>query len=142
MPLSILLLVILFALFVFLCGAGHLLRCMGATQTTAYFVVNTITAAVSLTTALYLLPLIPSLMSSLDKNLQDLVTMNKETEESKRKLMTFMAFLCHEIRNPLFIITSTITHLEDKRDRVNDQSDHHSTSSSSYHRQRDDTHKY
>lgn len=75
--------------------------------------VNTVTAVVSLSTALYLLPITPYLMSSLDHNIQELVKLNEETEASKRKLMTFMAFLCHEIRNPLFIITSTISFLED-----------------------------
>mmetsp|Transcript_26299 Transcript_26299/g.46399 ORF Transcript_26299/g.46399 Transcript_26299/m.46399 type:complete len:550 (+) Transcript_26299:97-1746(+) len=115
------LLVVLFALFVFLCGAGHLLRCMGATHTMGYMIVNAITAAISMLTALYLLPLIPTLMSRLDQNLQDLVKLNQETEESKRKLMTFMAFLCHEIRNPLFIITSTITFLEDCTDTKEEQ---------------------
>jgi osomolarity two-component system, sensor histidine kinase SLN1 len=116
MPASILLLVILFALFVFLCGAGHLLKCLGLTGTTGYVIVNTITAAVSLSTALYLLPLIPYLMSSLDHNIQELVKLNEESECSKRKLMTFMAYLCHEIRNPLFIITSTISFMHDNPD--------------------------
>jgi signal transduction histidine kinase/ActR/RegA family two-component response regulator len=35
--------------------------------------------------------------------------------ESRRKLITFMAFLCHEIRNPLFAITSTLSFLEDEQ---------------------------
>ena len=43
----------------------------------------------------------PSVLSSLK-------TLNEELEDSKGKLMTFMAFLCHEIRNPLFVITSNI----------------------------------
>jgi osomolarity two-component system, sensor histidine kinase SLN1 len=120
MPWSILLLVILFALFVFLCGAGHLLKCLGYTGTTTFVVINTITAVVSLSTALYLLPIIPYLMSTLDRNIQDLVKLNEESESARRKLMTFMAFLCHEIRNPLFIITSTITFMNDNPDDLED----------------------
>ncbi|KAG7368979.1 PAS domain containing protein [Nitzschia inconspicua] len=118
MPWTILVLVVFFALFVFLCGAGHILRCLNMGETRAFIVVNAITAIVSLSTALYLLPITPFLMSSLDHNIQELVKLNEETEDSKRKLMTFMAFLCHEIRNPLFIITSTISFLEENPDDV------------------------
>lgn len=113
MPRPILLLLILFALFIFLCGTGHFLRCMGKTGDTVYAVLNTLTAIISSITAVYLLPLIPSLMSSLDENIQTLTKLNADTAESKRKLLTFMAFLCHEIRNPLFAITSTLAFLED-----------------------------
>ena len=113
MPMRLQILVVLFAFFIFLCGAGHGLRCMEQTQGTAFQVTNFLTAVVSLATCLYLIPLVPSLMSSLDENLQSLKYLNEELEASKRKLMTFMAFLCHEIRNPLFVITSNISFLED-----------------------------
>jgi signal transduction histidine kinase len=114
MPLSILVLLVLFALFIFLCGAGHLLRCIGkASETTIYLIVNRLTAFISIITALYLLPLIPSVMSMMDEGIQSLTRLNAETEESKNQLLTFMAFLCHEIRNPLFAITSTLSFLED-----------------------------
>ena len=104
---------VLFAFFIFLCGAGHLLRSLGKAHTSAFMVLNMATSVVSLVTALYLLPLVPSLMSSLDESLEKLVKLNQSTAESKKKLFTFMAFLCHEIRNPLFAITSSITCLED-----------------------------
>jgi len=110
MPRRIFVLLVLFALFIFLCGAGHLMRCLGRTDDTVFLVLNALTAFVSLLTALYLLPLVPSVMSALDKGLQDLVLLNAQTEESKRM---FMSFLCHEIRNPLFAITSSITFLGD-----------------------------
>ena len=113
MPWYIVLLIVLFALFVFLCGAGHLLKCLGMTDTASYNAVNFTTALISLLTALYLLPMIPFLMSSLDHNMQELRRQHEETEDSKRRLHTFMGFLCHEIRNPLFIITSTIAFLEE-----------------------------
>ncbi|KAL3913017.1 MAG: hypothetical protein SGILL_006657, partial [Bacillariaceae sp.] len=113
MPWYIVTLIILFALFVFLCGAGHLLKCLGMTGTPAYNAVNFATAAISLMTALYLLPMIPFLMSSLDHNMQEMRRQHEATEESRRRLQTFMGFLCHEIRNPLFIITSTIAFLEE-----------------------------
>lgn len=116
MPLRVFVLLILFALFIFLCGAGHLMRCLGQNTTAAFQMLNYCTAGVSLTTALYLLPLVPNLMSLLDESMQRLIKLNQETEESRRKLATFMAFLCHEIRNPLFAITCTISFLSDEQD--------------------------
>lgn len=113
MPPKIVVLVVLFALFIFLCGAGHLMRCLGQSGSQAFLVVNVLTSVVSMLTALYLLPLIPSLLGSLDQSLSDLVELNRETAESKTKLFTFMAFLCHEIRNPLFAITSSANFLGD-----------------------------
>ena len=86
---------------------------MDMTHTHAFVVVNAITAVVSLTTALYLVPLVPNLMHTLDDSLKDLDTLDKTTE-AKRKVLTFMAFLCHEIRNPLFAITSNTTFLGDE----------------------------
>jgi signal transduction histidine kinase len=74
--------------------------------------INWATAFISAATALYLIPLVPNLMGTFEKNLTDL-ELKEKIEESHRKLMTFMAFLCHEIRNPLFAITSTIDFMED-----------------------------
>jgi len=96
-----------------MCGAGHLLRCLDRTSGDAFALVNALTAVVSLVTALYLLPLTPMLMGSLDQSIEDLTILNKETNASKDKLFTFMAFLCHEIRNPLFAITSSASFLAD-----------------------------
>jgi signal transduction histidine kinase/ActR/RegA family two-component response regulator len=114
MPLKILILMILFALFIFLCGTGHLMRCLRYTDASAFFLINWFTALVSLATATYLLPLVPNLMSTLDAGLQELHRLNEESEESRRKLVTFMAFLCHEIRNPLFAVTSFCAFLDDE----------------------------
>lgn len=108
MPWTISVLCILFALFIFLCGGGHLLRCLGKTDGLVFEVLNGLTAAISMITALYLLPMIPSLMNLQDRKLE------KETE-TKRKLMTFMSFLCHEIRNPLFAVTSSVDFLKDEK---------------------------
>lgn len=113
MPSKIFILAILFALFIFMCGAGHLLRCLDRTDSDAFAMVNAMTAVVSLITALYLLPLTPMLLGSLDQSIEDLTILNKETNASKDKLFTFMAFLCHEIRNPLFAITSSASFLAD-----------------------------
>lgn len=113
MTTQIFILAILFALFIFMCGAGHLLRCLDRTGGEAFAVVNAMTAFISLVTALYLLPLTPMLMGSLDQSIEDLTILNKETNASKDKLFTFMAFLCHEIRNPLFAITSSASFLAD-----------------------------
>mmetsp|Transcript_17076 Transcript_17076/g.36071 ORF Transcript_17076/g.36071 Transcript_17076/m.36071 type:complete len:633 (+) Transcript_17076:35-1933(+) len=113
MPLRIQILVILFAFFILCCGAGHALRCSDRIHGLLYKFTNILTASVSLATCLYLIPLVPSLMSTLDESLHQLEYLNKELESSQRKLMTFMAFLCHEIRNPLFVITSNISFMED-----------------------------
>ena len=113
MPASIYILLALFALFIFLCGAGHMLRYLNLADTQLFANVNTCTACISLATALYLLPLVPSLLGQWDKSLTDLIHLNEEAIESRKKLFTFMAFLCHEIRNPLFAITSSVTSLED-----------------------------
>jgi signal transduction histidine kinase len=97
---------ILFVLFILLCGVGHLLRCLGYGDSSVYVVNNTMTSLVSLATAL-------SLPILCQDGVLDYIKLNEETAESKRRLQTFMAFLCHEIRNPLFAITSSISFLED-----------------------------
>eukprot|EP00977_Amphora_coffeiformis_P009360 scaffold2149_cov172-Amphora_coffeaeformis.AAC.2 len=91
MPPHILVLLVLFALFIFFCGAGHMMRCLEMTNTHTFNMLNTCTAIISLATSLYLLPLVPSLMSSLDEGLESLKHLNEELEASKCKLMTFMA---------------------------------------------------
>jgi signal transduction histidine kinase/CheY-like chemotaxis protein len=111
MPWTLCILSVQFALFILLCGIGHLYRGLGLTHDTTFNVLNAAAAFISLTTALNLLPLIPRLFDSLDR------TLAAETE-SKRKLMTFMSFLCHEIRTPLFAITSSITFLGDDRESL------------------------
>jgi hypothetical protein len=94
-PMKLIVTLILFAFFIFLCGTGHFMRYMGLGHTRAFVYVNVCTAAVSLVTAAYLIPLIPCMFSLLDESLSKLTN---ETKESKSKLFTFMAFLCHEIR--------------------------------------------
>jgi signal transduction histidine kinase/CheY-like chemotaxis protein len=113
MPLHIVLLLVLFAFFIFLCGAGHLLHHLQMQHTPLFARVNTLTALVSVTTALYLLPIIPNLFSTIDAKIQESIKLNHETAESKDKLVAFMAFLCHEIRNPLFAITSSVQSLRE-----------------------------
>lgn len=114
MPWHLMLLAILFALFIFLCGTGHLFRCMGKTSGLAFEALNFATAIISLMTALYLLPLVPFLFEALDKTLL-------AEKQAKKKVLTFMSFLCHEIRNPLFAITSTIAFLRDDEDLSGEQ---------------------
>lgn len=109
MPLQVVALLILFALFIFFCGAGHMLRTLTLTGT-IFDVVNAATAFISLLTALYLVPLTPNLMNAIDESIS-----HKDVLESRSKLMTFMSFMCHEIRNPLFAITSTIAFMEDEQ---------------------------
>ena len=69
MPMQILFVIILFALFVLCCGFGHLLKCINYDNEHVYAVVNWITAGISLLTALVLLPMVPTIMSELDEGL-------------------------------------------------------------------------
>jgi len=114
MPTRLLCLSVLFALFIFCCGIGHVLRCFDHANGAVFRFMNGMTAVISILTAVCLVPLVPSLMSSLDVSLADMQRLNEETLASKSKLKTFMAFLCHEIRNPLFAITSNLTFLSDE----------------------------
>ena len=102
-PRQLILTLLLFAAFIFLCGSGHLMRYLGMGTTHAFVIVNVATAVVSLATALYLVPLIPCMFSLLDESINKLTN---ETKESKSKLINFMAFLCHEIRYG--ILTDTL----------------------------------
>lgn len=63
----VVILLILFALFIFLCGAGHLIRCIGLGDTTLFNIVNALTAVISLLTAVYLLPFVPHLLEGADR---------------------------------------------------------------------------
>jgi len=69
---SVILLLVLFALFIFCCGLGHLIRCLGWSETRLFQVVNNITAIVSMVTALYLIPIMPTLFETVDANLRKL----------------------------------------------------------------------
>jgi class 3 adenylate cyclase len=63
----VVILLILFALFIFLCGAGHLLRFLDAADTPFFHAVNIVTAMVSVITSIYLMPFIPNLLTGADK---------------------------------------------------------------------------
>jgi hypothetical protein len=95
-----------------LCGTGHLLRCLGKADTDFFYSINNLTAFISLTTALYLLPLIPNLFGIIDQNIRDSIKQNEEIAESKAKLLTFMAF-CAMRFVTLFAITSSAEFLAD-----------------------------
>jgi hypothetical protein len=69
-------------------GVGYLLAALEAP--TALW--ETIDCTISLITALYLVPLVPQIISQMDCYTinQELVKLNEETAASKRKLFTFM----------------------------------------------------
>lgn len=113
LPRTFLLWGVLFSLFVMLCGIGHILRAFDFHETTTYMILNILTAMVGFMAAVYLIPTGPAIVTNAEKSYQDLVNLNEETAASKRKLFTFMNFLCHEIRNPLFAITSNIEFAQD-----------------------------
>ena len=64
---KIAILLVLFALFIFLCGTGHLLRTMNKGDTELFQIVNILTAIISPMTALYLIPFVPNLLITLDQ---------------------------------------------------------------------------
>jgi signal transduction histidine kinase len=113
MPYKIVFLLVLLSLSVFFCGLGHLLRCLGKADTDFFYCNSILLASATLAAALYLLPLIPNLFGIIDQSIRDSIKQTIETAESKAQLVTFMAFLCHEIRNPLFAITSSTQFLAD-----------------------------
>jgi signal transduction histidine kinase len=115
-------LVVLFILFILLCGLGHLLRCMDMEDTQYFIVVNTLTAIASMITALSFMVLVPNFVDNLDHGLKGVEMLDHVTKTKQRKLPVFMAFLCHEIRNPLFAITSAMTFLGDDPLTENQQS--------------------
>lgn len=106
MPTKMLVLAVLFTLFIFSCGIGHLLRFLQLQEEVIFACTNAFTMLVSVATALYLVPLVPNLMSMVDQQVMELVRKNEERE-------AFIAFLFHEIRQPLFCITSAATFWED-----------------------------
>ncbi|GAX13824.1 hypothetical protein FisN_30Lh122 [Fistulifera solaris] len=118
-PIRFLALFVLFALFILLCGIGHLFRALGI-HGDEFELLNGLTAAVSVITALYLIPMIPNIMYTIKTALDDIIL--QEELNKNRKLMAFMGFLCHEIRNPLFAITSSIAFMKEggnEKDRIN-----------------------
>ena len=90
LPHRLVILLVLFILFILLCGCGHLLRALELHHAPGFDVLNYATCVVSVVTALYLLPVAPSVLRDLDSSMQALVQMNEETAASKRKLFTFM----------------------------------------------------
>ena len=83
MPVKILLVVILFAFFVWCCGFGHFLRAAGYNNKHVHDVVNWITAGVSFATAAVLLPMVPTMMSELDRGLARLQTADEEVIQAR-----------------------------------------------------------
>lgn len=114
MPSRVLGLVILFALFIFFCGLSHVLRCFGSTDGPSFAWINWLTAVISVATSLYLLPMTPSLLGTIDDTIDDLMVLKDRAEKSQQHMLTFMSFLCHEIRTPLFAVISNLEFLADE----------------------------
>ena len=81
--------------------------------------VSWILAILSLVTALYLFHLTPDLLRHLEDNLEGVKMLDLKLKESEARLFTFMSFLCHEIRNSLFVIASTVTFMGDEQEGDN-----------------------
>lgn len=109
MGFSVIVLVVLFMFFIFSCGIDHFLRFFGIINQVVLDIINTWTMVISVITALYLIPAVPNLMRGLDKQITERTRQNDD-------VAAFTAFLCHEIRTPLFCITSAATFCEDGDD--------------------------
>jgi hypothetical protein len=55
------------------------MRCLGLQNTPGFLWLNCATAFISMATAIYLLPMVPNVMNTLDDGLQQLVRLNEET---------------------------------------------------------------
>ena len=123
------LIIVLFAAFILLCGSSHLIMVLLADQTITSELalpgMKALTAVVSIGTVLVLLYLIPEglkfILYSLDLEVQmrqrmtELDAANKAALQASLAKSEFMAFLCHEIRNPLHIIAANADFLMETR---------------------------
>jgi signal transduction histidine kinase/DNA-binding response OmpR family regulator len=114
----------LFATFIVLCGLTHLLACLNVE--TLLVIVKGICGAVSWFTSYATWRVIPvalelpqytsSLEEAINKSHHEVSAAKKATQaadRSKNEVEKFMAFVCHEIRNPLQVITATVEFLTD-----------------------------
>ena len=136
-------LMILVSLFLGLCGVGHVLSFIVSLQhDTALRILNGLTCAIGVATAACVFVVLPKALANESETsiLLEVQQLYEESVASKKQLFTFMSFLCHEIRNPLFAITSTIEFAQDLL-IVEEESDMVSVTSSSSSHARDHTHK-
>ena len=87
---------------------------MGITDGTVFAWINWWTALISVATSLYLLPMVPTVLGNIDDTIKNLIVLKETAETSNRQMLTFMSFLCHEIRTPLFAVTSNLEFLADE----------------------------
>lgn len=109
---------VLFALFIASCGIGHMMesldfrhvdRCVG----TARCGVKVVTAIISLATAGYMVYFVPHVIKVIDNHIVALRRARVAAEDANTAKSLFMAFICHEIRNPLFVITTMLDFIEE-----------------------------
>ena len=123
------LIIVLFAAFILLCGSSHFIMVLLADHTLTSELalpgMKALTALVSIATVFVLLFLIPEglkfILYSLDLEVQmrhrmtELDEANKQALQANLNKSEFMAFLCHEIRNPLHIIAANADFLMETR---------------------------
>ena len=123
------LVIVLFAAFILLCGSSHLIMVLvmdeRVTSPLVLAGMKTATAIVSILTVFVLFYLIPEglrfIVYSLDlerqmqRRLVELDAANQQAVQANLNKSEFMAFLCHEIRNPLHIITANTDFLQETR---------------------------
>jgi len=120
--------VALFGTFTILCALTHLLHAlddMSASMRSLIIAVKIICAIVSIVTGIVMLWAIPAtlripvkaagLETELEKKVIELENARRRAEQADQSKGEFMAFLCHELRNPLHVITSNGEFLLDTR---------------------------
>jgi signal transduction histidine kinase/CheY-like chemotaxis protein len=109
---------VLFAFFTCLCGCGHFLE--HTKNVSALYIVKVSTAIVSWITAvgaLFILPKIIALPGRANELELEVVQQSKEVTQAtqavnvalqaRQEIAQFMAFICHEIRNPLQVVAAS-----------------------------------
>jgi len=113
----------LFASFIMLCGLTHICQLWKKYSAGMYLlaVVKVVCALVSSVTSVVLLRVIPGffevlirskeLENQLIDRMSDLRAAKTRAEDADRAKSNFMSFLCHELRNPLHVVTSNVEFL-------------------------------
>ena len=108
MPRKVLLLLSLLTCFIFLCGLEHLTLYLHKGTSEFSRIVRNMMACVSVATVLYLVPMVPNLMSDLNGQMLELRKLNESLIYTKRQMLAISLFSAHEMRNPICAIKQTI----------------------------------
>lgn len=96
-------------------GTGHILRLFPEHDaiSTPSKLIGSLPAYFSFIAAVCFLTLLPGLIKELNESGKTLQQLQEQVQTCKTNKAAFMSFVSHEIRNPLFAITSNLAFLED-----------------------------